>query len=219
MEKRREVADLKAMVSAERRLALKKHANGLHISGTDSKNTNGNGKHSNGSHGSNGSNGRKKTHAASPSTNGHNGHTNGNGRHIAPLTTPLPPTRLSADDLEFFKQLLLDKRREILGDVTHMENEALGKNRSDAAGDLSMMPIHMADIGTDNYEQEFTLGLVAGERETLKEIDEALERIRNGTFGNCLATHKPIAKDRLKAKPWARHCIQYKRAQEENDRR
>lgn len=111
--------------------------------------------------------------------------------------------------------LLLQKRRELLGAVDNMENEALRKSRSDASGDLSMMPIHMADIGTDNYEQEFTIGLIANERETLKEIDSALQRITDGTYGMCLGTHQAIAKPRLKAKPWAKYCIEYKRAQEQ----
>lgn len=114
--------------------------------------------------------------------------------------------------------MLLAKRDQLLGAVTHMENEALGKSRSESAGDLSQMPIHMADIGTDNYEQEFTLGLIANERETLKEIDEALVRIDGGTYGVCLGTHKPISKARLDARPWARYCIEYHRQQEQRGR-
>lgn len=143
-----------------------------------------------------------------------------NDRLNAPLTAqPLPPTHLSDEELAYFRQLLLEKRRELVGDVSTMENEALGKNRADAAGDLSLMPIHMADIGTDNYEQEFTIGLIANERETLKDIDAAIERIDQKTYGICLATHKPIGKARLKAKPWANYCLEYKRAQEENGHR
>lgn len=110
--------------------------------------------------------------------------------------------------------MLLEKRNELVGTVNHMEDEALRKTRSDSAGDLSMMPIHMADIGTDNYEQEFTIGLIANEREMLKEIDAALERINNRTYGVCLGTHKPISKARLQAKPWAQYCLEYKQQQE-----
>jgi len=117
-----------------------------------------------------------------------------------------------------YRQLLLKKRAELLGDVDHMQRETLKKNRTDAAGDLSMMPIHMADIGTDNYEQEFTLDLIANEREVVKEIDAALERIRNGTYGVCEGTQRPIPKARLKVKPWARFRIEHKRALEHHDR-
>lgn len=136
-----------------------------------------------------------------------------------PSPEPLPQTTLSESELEYFRGLLVAKRHELVGAVSNMENEALRKTRTDAAGDLSMMPIHMADIGTDNYEQEFTLGLIANEREMLKDIDEALDRIASKTYGMCLATHKPITKARLKIKPWARYCLEYKKSQEQNHRR
>lgn len=131
----------------------------------------------------------------------------------------LPKSPLDGEELERFRHLLLAKRRELVGDVNHMEDEALRRTRSDAAGDLSMMPIHMADIGTDNYEQEFTIGLIAGERDVLKEIDSALQRIVDGTYGVCLATHKPISKARLSIKPWASYCVEHERANESNGRR
>ena len=128
-------------------------------------------------------------------------------------------TPLTPQEIEQFRLMLLQKRAEILGDVSTLRNEALNKDRRDAAGDLSSMPIHMADLGTDNFELEFTLGLIEGERTILKEIDEALERIRNNTYGICLATGKPIGKARLKAKPWAKYCYEYTLAQEQGQTR
>ena len=118
-------------------------------------------------------------------------------------------------DIEHFKQLLLEKRREIFNSVSQIENEALKKSRLDATGDLSSMPIHMADIGTDNYEQEFVLELMDSERKLLEEIDNALNRIEEGTYGICEATGKPIAKARLEAKPWAKYCVEYARMLEQ----
>jgi RNA polymerase-binding protein DksA len=123
--------------------------------------------------------------------------------------------RLTAVEIEHYKQTLLHKRREIVGDVNEMEDEALKKPRLDASGDLSSMPIHMADLGTDNYEQEFALELMDSERKLLREIDDALHRIEQGTYGICEGTGKPIPKARLKAQPWARHCVQYARMLEE----
>lgn len=123
--------------------------------------------------------------------------------------------RLTAADIERFKQMLLEKRREILVNVNEMEDETLKKSRLDAAGDLSSMPIHMADIGTDNYEQEFALGLMDSERKLIKEIDDALQRIEDKTYGICEGTEKPIPKARLKAQPWARYCVEYARMLEE----
>ena len=122
---------------------------------------------------------------------------------------------LKAADREFFKQSLLQKRRELFQNVFEMEGETLKKSRLDASGDLSSMPIHMADIGTDNYEQEFALGLMDGERRILHEIDDALQRIEDGTYGICEGTGEPISMARLKAQPWARYCVEYARMVEE----
>lgn len=123
----------------------------------------------------------------------------------------LPKTYLRKRELETFRQLLLAKRGTLLGDVTNMTDEALSKNRQSASGDLSNMPIHMADLGSDNFEQEFTLGLIASERALLREINEALQRIEDRTYGMCLATGKPITRARLRAQPWAKYCIEYAR--------
>lgn len=120
-------------------------------------------------------------------------------------------TSLSADDITYFKELLLTRRREIVGTVNEMKDEALKQSRMAASGDLSSMPIHMADIGSDNYEQEFTLDLMDSERKLLREIDDALGRIENGTYGICLATGNPIKKARLEASPWARYCVEHAR--------
>ncbi len=116
---------------------------------------------------------------------------------------------LTAAEIEHFKQILLVKRAEIIGDVNSIESEALKKSRLDASGDLSSMPIHMADIGTDNFEQEFALGLMDSERKLLVEINDALIRLNDGFYGICEGTGKPIPKVRLQAKPWARYCIKY----------
>jgi len=113
-------------------------------------------------------------------------------------------TSLTAAEIEKFKALLLAKRSEILDNVTHMEDETLRKQRSD----LSNMPIHLADAGSDTFELENTLGLVGSERKLLQEIDDALERIENNTYGICEGgTEHPIPKARLKAIPWARYCV------------
>ena len=116
---------------------------------------------------------------------------------------------LTKDDIELLKQAMLEKRREILINVNEFEDEALKQSRLDASGDLSSMPIHMADLGTDNYEQEFALDLMDSERKLINEIDDALQRIEDGTYGICEGTGKPISKARLKAQPWARYCVEY----------
>ena len=115
---------------------------------------------------------------------------------------------LSSKELEHFRDLLLEKRRELVGDMYSMESEAL---RTSGNTNLSSLPLHMADMGTDNYEQEFTLGLVEKDRGLLREINSALAKIQNGTYGICEGTGKPISKPRLEAQPWARHSIEYAR--------
>ena len=99
----------------------------------------------------------------------------------------------------------------VLRDGTSTHAEAM---RTDSAGDMSSMPIHMADIGTDNYEQEFTLGLIESERAILQEIEDALHRMVDKTYGLCVGTGMPIGKKRLRANPWAKYSYEYKLAQE-----
>jgi DnaK suppressor protein len=102
----------------------------------------------------------------------------------------------------------LEMQRAILaGDMNHMEEEALKKNRQESSGDLSNMPVHLADVSSDNYEQELMLGLMENKGEALSEIESALERIDSGTFGVCEKCQKKIKKARLEAIPYARLCI------------
>lgn len=118
---------------------------------------------------------------------------------------------LSAKELTHFRKLLLEKRRSLIGDMAGMEGTALGRNQQESSGDLSNMPTHPADIGSDNYEYEFTLGLLESERIMLGEINEALERIANKTYGICLGTGEPIGRARLEARPWCKYSIEYQR--------
>lgn len=138
-----------------------------------------------------------------------------NGRRLALSDDEkLSKTRLTDKELAEFRQLLMDKRRELLGDMAHLRNDALRQGSSGEGGGSSSMPIHMADIGSDTWEQELTLGLIENERILLREIDAALARISDKTYGICLATNKPITKARLRAKPWAKYCIEYARKRE-----
>lgn len=114
---------------------------------------------------------------------------------------------LTKKELNEFRDLLLVLRKELLGDMGKMESDAFDKNGN---GELSTMPVHMADIGTDNYEQEFTLGLLDSERKMLYEIDRALSKFAEGTYGICEGTDKPITRARLRAKPYARYTIEFR---------
>ena len=106
-----------------------------------------------------------------------------------------------------FKEVLLAIRSRLRGDVSALADAALKKTRSEANGDLSSMPIHMADVGTDAFEQEFTLSLMQTEEGTLEHVEDALERIEEGAYGICTECSSRIPKARLHAIPYASLCI------------
>jgi len=112
---------------------------------------------------------------------------------------------LTQAEIAHFEALLLEKRRELLGNVKSMEDETLKRERTD----LSNLPLHMGDMGTDTYETDNALSLVDGERRILEEIDQALGRIGEGKYGICLGSGKPISKARLQAIPWTKYSIEY----------
>jgi DnaK suppressor protein len=118
-------------------------------------------------------------------------------------------------ELKTFKDQLLNLRARLRGDVNQMAEATLKKNRSEANGDLSSMPIHMADIGSDNFEQEFTLSLMENEGVTLDQIEASLERIEEGTYGQCEECGVKIPKTRLNAIPFATLCIRCAEQQEQ----
>ena len=113
-------------------------------------------------------------------------------------------------ELERYRNKLLDRRKGLLGDINKMSEESVSKRNSD----LSSMPIHMADIGSDNYEQDVTLNLLEGEHEELRAIDLALGRITEGNYGMCDDCGKKIPKARLDAIPYAGLCVKCKREKE-----
>ena len=110
-------------------------------------------------------------------------------------------------ELETFRDLLIRLRARLRGDLDQMTDEAL-RNQAESSGNLSNVPLHMADVGTENYDQEFTLSLIENEQGTLEQIHDALGRIDAGTFGACEECGGPIARPRLQAIPYARHCIE-----------
>ena len=123
-------------------------------------------------------------------------------------------------ELESFREMLLDLQARVRGDVRQLTDEAL--SGSEGNGD-SRSPTHLAELGTDAYEQDFSLRFVENDQEVLEEINAALQRIENGTFGQCegcLEEGRPpsksgIANTRLRAIPYARNCISCERKREE----
>jgi len=121
---------------------------------------------------------------------------------------------MKAEEVAQFKKLLLSLRERLVGKVDVMQGETLKKSRQDASGDLSNVPIHMADVGTDNYERDIMIELIQNGEEGVRNIDTALEKIEEGAFGVCELCAKKINKDRLKAVPYAKLCIDCQREEE-----
>jgi len=124
---------------------------------------------------------------------------------------------MKSEELKAYRQMLVSLRARLRGDLDQMTDEALKRNQPDSSGNLSNVPLHMADVGTENYDQEFTLGLIENEQETLDQIQDALTRIDAGTFGRCEECGAPIAKTRLQALPYTRHCIECARKMENRE--
>ena len=130
------------------------------------------------------------------------------------LLPPEPPPRpklkspFGKKDLDAYRTSLLSLRHNRIGEKESREKEALKAAGQDVSVD------HMADFGTDNFEQEFTLGVLEQDLETLRDIHDALVRIKEGSYGLCEECTKPIAKARLKAMPHARLCVDCKMKEE-----
>jgi DnaK suppressor protein len=128
---------------------------------------------------------------------------------------PDATTTMTTTESSKYRDTLLALRNRLNGDVTHMTGEALREAGGEASGGISNTPLHMADLGTDNFEQEFTLGLIQNEEQTITEIDAALARLRNGTFGRCEECQQEIPVTRLQALPYTRHCVACARKHEQ----
>jgi len=117
-------------------------------------------------------------------------------------------------DLKVFKKIVLEKKEELMDDLKHISDDTLRKSQKVASGDISGYTYHMADVASDNYDREFSLGLASNERKSLYELDDALKRIEDGTFGICDGCKGIITKIRLKAVPSARLCIKCQQKRE-----
>lgn len=116
---------------------------------------------------------------------------------------------LKKNELTRFKDLLLAKREALVGDVKSMESQAM------RASDTDSGPNHMADFGSDAYEQDFTLGLIESDEKVITQINDALARLERGDYGICEGCGNEIPPARLEVLPWTAFCI---KCQEQNER-
>jgi RNA polymerase-binding protein DksA len=116
-----------------------------------------------------------------------------------------------------YRRRLTALRARLGDDVSHLAGEALRETGGEASGNLSNTPFHLADLASDNYEEEMTLGLLENQEQTLQQVRVALDRLDNGTFGRCEECGRPIAPERLQALPYTPHCIDCARALQGRD--
>ena len=115
--------------------------------------------------------------------------------------------KFNKKELSEYKKIILKIKEKVVGDIKHISEDTLKKSQKDASGDISGYTYHMADVATDTYDREFSLGLASNEQKALYELDDALKRIEEGTFGICEECKSIMTKTRLKAVPYARLCV------------
>jgi DnaK suppressor protein len=117
---------------------------------------------------------------------------------------------VSALDTNEFRKLLEDERARLLHASGYLESDT-GESMDDATGELGARGVdnHLGDQATETYDRELDEGLDEGVRETLRQIDAALQRIDDGTYGTCEIGGEPIGEERLRAIPWTSRCIKH----------
>jgi RNA polymerase-binding protein DksA len=124
-----------------------------------------------------------------------------------------PTKKMSKKDLEYFKKILLKKREEVQKNLEYLKTVVLDSTTKEATGDHSSYSYHMADQGTDAMEREKAFLFASRDEKYIKQIDEALERIENGTYGICRVTGNLIGKERLEAVPTTTISVEAKKAE------
>lgn len=112
---------------------------------------------------------------------------------------------LTPEDLASLREALIERRTAKRQSIRRLSGEA--GDRPQGGGELSTTPLHLADLGTETFEQDRDLGLAERESQELSQIDEALDRIEDGSYGVCESCERPINRERLDALPFARRCL------------
>ncbi len=118
--------------------------------------------------------------------------------------------KLSKKDLEYFEGLVKEKRKKIMDSLDYYRSTVVDKNTKEASGDSSAYSYHMADQGTDAMEREKAFLFASRDEKYLKQLDDALLRISNGTYGICRSCGELIGKERLEAVPTTTICYDCK---------
>ncbi len=118
-------------------------------------------------------------------------------------------------DQKAFRTFLLELRRRLAANVSHMQQEAMDGGNAAGRGELSDISLeHLADRGSDTFTKDLMLGMIEDNEAEIIDIDRALEKIGDGTYGICESCRDNISMARIKAIPFARLCIKCKQDQE-----
>jgi RNA polymerase-binding protein DksA len=125
-----------------------------------------------------------------------------------------PTSRFNPDDLRKFRELLIERRVELLQELDEFKNGDASNTIKEASGENSSYAFHMADLGTDTMEREKAYYFATRENKLLASINRALERVEHGGYGDCQNCGEPISRERLEAVPHAVLCITCKANEE-----
>ncbi len=132
--------------------------------------------------------------------------------------TEKKPVRMDQKDLDFFEALLAERRRELVAAQTDSENTNVFHSQKDQGGELAGYSNHLADAASDYTSLETNFDLAAREGKYLVYLEEALQRVKNGTFGICKVCKNLIPKARLEAVPTATKCVDCKEETKRKER-
>ncbi len=123
---------------------------------------------------------------------------------------------MKAKDIKTFKETLLKEKERLFNDLDDKEKKQLGKSFKDVSGEVSSHKIHMADLASDSAEENTSLDLLSSEEKLLRQIQDAINRIKRKNYGKCSQCDKAISIKRLKAVPYAKLCLKCKENEEKN---
>jgi RNA polymerase-binding transcription factor DksA len=114
---------------------------------------------------------------------------------------------MTREQTEKHRAQLLNLLQRLTGDVQAVAAEALRQTGGEASGSLSNAPMHLADLGTDNFEQEMAVSLLENQSQILGQVRAALQRIADGKYGRCQECGRDIPTARLDAIPYTPYCV------------
>ena len=126
----------------------------------------------------------------------------------APKMPAAKPFRaFRAEELAHFRAQLQQQLELIQDNLNALANDNLKRSPVESTGDISSHSTHMADHGTDNFDRELALNLASSRQESIYDVEDAIRRIDEGSYGACEACGKAIERPRLKALPFAKKCL------------